>query len=43
LANKKLKRIGRGDVSIASIALAEKAMPITRNIRDLSLVPGLTF
>jgi tRNA(fMet)-specific endonuclease VapC len=42
LANKKLKRIGRGDILIASIALAEKAMLITRNVRDFSLVPGLT-
>jgi tRNA(fMet)-specific endonuclease VapC len=43
LANKKLKRIGRGDILIASIALAEKAMLITRNARDFSLVPGLTW
>jgi tRNA(fMet)-specific endonuclease VapC len=43
LANKKLKRIGRGDILIASIALAEKAMLITRNVRDFSLVPGLTW
>lgn len=43
LANKKLKRIGRGDILIASIALAEKAMLITWNVRDFSLVPGLTW
>ena len=43
LANKKLKRIGRGDVLIASIALAEKATLITRNVRDFSLVPGLMW
>ena len=43
LANKKLKRIGRGDVLIASIALAEKAKLVTRNVRDFSLVPGLTW
>jgi tRNA(fMet)-specific endonuclease VapC len=42
-ANKKLKRIGRGDVLIASIALAENATLITRNVRDFSLVPGLTW
>jgi tRNA(fMet)-specific endonuclease VapC len=42
LANKKLKRIGRADILIASIALTEKAMLITRNVRDFSLVPGLT-
>ncbi len=43
LANKKLKRIGRGDILIASIALAEQAMLITRNVRDFSLVPGLMW
>ena len=43
LANKKLKRIGRGDILIASIVLAEKATLITRNILDFSLVPGLTW
>jgi tRNA(fMet)-specific endonuclease VapC len=43
LANKKLKRIGRGNVLIASIALAEKARLITRNVRDFSLVPGLVW
>ncbi len=42
-ANKKLKRIGRGDMLIASIALAEKATLITRNARDFSLVPGLAW
>ena len=43
LANKKLKRIGRGDILIASIALAEKAMLVTRNARDFALVPGLKW
>ena len=43
LANKKLKRIGRGDILIASIALAEKAMLVTRNARDFLLVPGLKW
>ena len=43
LANKKVKRIGRGDVLIASVALAEKATLITRNVRDFSLVPGLKW
>lgn len=38
LANKKLKRIGRGDMLIASIALAGKAKLITRNVRDFSLM-----
>jgi tRNA(fMet)-specific endonuclease VapC len=40
-SNEKLKRIGRCDLLIASIALAENAKLITRNIRDFSLVPGL--
>jgi tRNA(fMet)-specific endonuclease VapC len=43
LVNKKLKRIGRGDVLIASIALAENAKLVTRSIRDFSLVPGLMW
>jgi tRNA(fMet)-specific endonuclease VapC len=43
LGNKKLKRIGRGDLLIASIALAVKARLITRNSRDFSLVPGLLW
>ena len=42
-ASKKLKRIGRGDMLIASIALAERATLITRNVRDFSLVPGLMW
>jgi tRNA(fMet)-specific endonuclease VapC len=40
-ANKKLKKIGRGDLLIASIALARRATLSTRNIRDFRLVPGL--
>ena len=43
LANKKLKRIGRGDVLIASIALAQNATLITRNVRDFPLVSGLKW
>lgn len=39
--NKKLKKIGRGDLLIASIALANRAMLITRNQKDFRLVPGL--
>jgi tRNA(fMet)-specific endonuclease VapC len=41
LANKKLKIIGRGDLLIASIALAHKARLATRNLRDFRQVPGL--
>ncbi len=42
LRHKKLKKIGRGDLLIASIALARKARLATRNIRDFKQVPGLT-
>jgi tRNA(fMet)-specific endonuclease VapC len=38
---KKLKKIGRGDLLIASIALANRAKLATRNLRDFSQVPGL--
>ena len=41
LRNKKLKKIGRGDLLIASIALARKATLATRNLRDFQQVPGL--
>lgn len=41
LQNKKLKKIGRGDLLIASIALANKATLVTRNLKDFQLVPGL--
>ena len=39
--NKKLKKIGRGDLLIASIALAHKATLVTRNLKDFQQVPGL--
>jgi tRNA(fMet)-specific endonuclease VapC len=39
--NRKLKKIGRGDLLIASIALAQKATLATRNLRDFEQVPGL--
>jgi tRNA(fMet)-specific endonuclease VapC len=39
--NKKLKKIGRGDLLIASIALARRATLASRNVRDFRLVPGL--
>jgi tRNA(fMet)-specific endonuclease VapC len=41
LRNKKLKKIGRGDLLIASITLAQKATLATRNLRDFQQVPGL--
>jgi len=39
--NKKLKKIGRGDLFIASIAVARRARLASRNVRDFRLVPGL--
>jgi tRNA(fMet)-specific endonuclease VapC len=39
--NKRLKKIGRGDLLIACIALAHRATLITRNQRDFRQVPGL--
>lgn len=39
--NKKLKKIGRADLLIASIALAHRATLVTRNLRHFQQVPGL--
>jgi len=39
--NKKIKRIGRRDVLIASIALAHQATLVTRNLRHFRQVPRL--
>jgi tRNA(fMet)-specific endonuclease VapC len=39
--NKKLKRIGRGDLLIAAIVLANRATLATRNEKDFRQVPGL--
>jgi tRNA(fMet)-specific endonuclease VapC len=41
LGNKRLKKIGRGDLLIASFGLARKATLVTRNLRDFQQVPGL--
>ena len=38
---KGLKKIGRGDLLIASIALAHKAVLVTRNLRDYRRIPNL--
>lgn len=38
---KKLKKIGRADLLIASIALAERALLVTRNLKDFKQIPGL--
>jgi tRNA(fMet)-specific endonuclease VapC len=39
--DKKLKKIGRADLLIACIALAQDALLATRNTKDFSRVPGL--
>jgi tRNA(fMet)-specific endonuclease VapC len=39
--NKKLKKIGRRDLLIAAITLANRATLVTRNLRDFRQVPGL--
>jgi tRNA(fMet)-specific endonuclease VapC len=39
--NKKLKKIGRADLLIAAIALANRATLVTRNLKHFQLVPGL--
>jgi len=41
LSNKKLKKIGRPDLLIACIALANKAILVTRNTKDFVAIPGL--
>lgn len=41
-AVKGLRKIGRADLLIASIALAHRATLVTRNVRHFRQVPGLT-
>jgi tRNA(fMet)-specific endonuclease VapC len=39
--NKKLKKVGRADLLIASITLARRATLVTRNLKDFRQIPGL--
>jgi len=41
LKNKKLRKIGRGDILITSFALAKRATLATRNLRDFRQISGL--
>lgn len=41
VANRRLRRIGRADLLIASITLAQGATLVTRNLRHFRQVPGL--
>jgi predicted nucleic acid-binding protein len=36
-----LRKIGRGDLLIAAIVLANRAVLVTRNTKDFALIPGL--
>jgi tRNA(fMet)-specific endonuclease VapC len=36
-----LRRLGRGDLLIASVSLARRATLVTRNLKDFGKVPGL--
>jgi tRNA(fMet)-specific endonuclease VapC len=39
--DKKLRKIGRADLLIAAIVLAQRATLVTRNVKHFRLVPGL--
>lgn len=41
-ASSKLRKVGRADLLIASIALARRAVVVTRNLRDFRRIPQLT-
>jgi tRNA(fMet)-specific endonuclease VapC len=41
-AARRLRKIGRADLLIASIAIAHRATLVTRNVRHFPQVPGLT-
>jgi tRNA(fMet)-specific endonuclease VapC len=41
IGTKGLRRLGRGDLLMASIALARKATVVTRNLKDYQKVQGL--
>ena len=43
IGNRSLRKIGRPDLLIASIALANQAILVTRNVHDFALVPRLTI
>jgi tRNA(fMet)-specific endonuclease VapC len=40
--NKKLKKIGRADLLIAAITLANRATLVTRNLKDFQPIPDLS-
>jgi tRNA(fMet)-specific endonuclease VapC len=40
-ANKKYKKIGSADTLIAAIALANRMILVTRNVKDFSVIPGI--
>lgn len=39
--NRRLRKIGRGDLLIAALVLANRAMLVSRNLKDFRQVPGL--
>lgn len=41
LAIRQLRKIGRPDILIASIAIANQATLVTRNVKDFKTIPGI--